>query len=65
MAKKRKTHRRKATRSSGHSLFKIAARDKSYKSAKRAKSKAESRTRSAWRKALVKAKKKLKKMRHC
>ena len=65
MAKKRgKKKPRKSYKRAGSSLFKIAAKDKGYKSAKRAKTKAESRTRKAWRKAISKAKKKLRKMKH-
>jgi len=62
--KKRAVRRKKVSRSSSHSLFKIAARDKGYKAAKRAKAKADSRAKRAWKKAQVKAKKKLRKMRH-
>ena len=58
---KRKTSKRGST----HSLFKIAARDKGYKAAKRAKSKADARAKRAWRKAQAKAKRKLRKMKYC
>jgi len=60
MAKKRK---KKKASGRAPSLFKIAARDRGYKAAKRAKAKADARAKKAWRKAQVKAKKVLRRRR--
>lgn len=65
LRKKKKVKKNKVTRSTSHSLFKIAAKDKSYKAAKKAKKKADARAKRAWKKAQGKAKIKLKKMRYC
>lgn len=57
MATKRK---KKTTTRRGPSLFKLAAANKAYKAAKRAKDKADARSKKAWKKAMSVSKKKLK-----
>lgn len=53
MAKKKKAHR------PGKNLFSVAAKNKAFKSAKRAQAKAAARAKRAWKKALATAKRKL------
>jgi hypothetical protein len=55
--------RKKRSHRGGPSLFKLAARDKGYKAAKRAKAKADARAKRAWKKAQAKAKRKLRRKR--
>lgn len=55
MAKKKK----KATRK-GPNLFSLAAKNKTFKAAKRAEAKASARAKKAWKKSLAAAKRKLK-----
>jgi hypothetical protein len=62
---KRRTKKHRTSRSGGPSLFKLAARDKGYKAAKRAKNKADARAKRAWKKAQVKARKKLRRRKYC
>lgn len=56
MAKKKKKVSRRPV-----SLFKLASKDRGYKSASAAKKKAEARSKKAWRSALAKAKKQIRK----
>ena len=51
--------KKKVKRSSGKNLFSVAARNKAFKSAKRAQAKAEARSKKAWKKAVATAKRKL------
>lgn len=52
---KKKAHRRPKK-----NMFSLAAKDKSFKAAKKAKAKAEARAKKAWKKAISRAKKKIK-----
>ena len=53
MAKKKKT------RSTGKNVFSIAAKNKSFRAAKRAEAKAKARKKAAWKKAMATAKRKV------
>lgn len=60
--RKRKTTRKRATKKAkraGTSVFKLAARNKSYVAAKKSAKKAAARQKAAWKKAVSSARKKL------